>query len=103
MPRNQTKKLNAKTPVEELWNISTVSAQWLRDENILTYKDLSQANLFQLWLQLKMKHSQVTRLMYFALWGAKNDCHWNLISPEEKAQFEKQLARLKSTSAAPTK
>jgi hypothetical protein len=63
-----------------------------------THADLKRTDLFELWRKLRLKHGQVTRLMYYALWGAREDCHWNKISLAEKARFDAQL-----TSVVPRK
>lgn len=72
------------TPVNELWNLSDITAGWLKDEGINTYGDLQKHNLVELWWNLKQKNSQVTKLMYYALWGAVNNLHWNYIPDSEK-------------------
>ncbi len=88
MPR--TKKSPTKdTPVNVLWNLSEITAGWLIDDGINTYGDLVKSDLIEVWLSLKKQHKQVTKLMYYALWGAVNDCHWNKIPQEEKDKLPK--------------
>ena len=88
MPRTRTAP-NTDTPVNELWNLSETTASWLIDNGINTFGDLQKSNLLETWLELKKQHKQVTRLMYYALWGAVNDCHWNKIPQEEKDKLPK--------------
>jgi TfoX C-terminal domain len=95
MPRQKRALLKPQTPVEELWNLSALTSGWLREQGISTHQELARADLFELWLALRLKHSQVTRLMYYALWGAKHDCHWNKIPLLEKKKFDERLAALK--------
>lgn len=80
------------TPVSELWNISTITAGWLEELGISTYQNLCDADLFEVWVELKLRHRQVTALMYYALWGAVNNCHWNQIPDSVKAEFEARRA-----------
>lgn len=82
----------ASTPVEALMNLSQVSAGWLREEGVCSYADLQAADLVALWLRLKAKHPQVTRLMYYALWGALRNTHWNQIPEEEKARVRELVS-----------
>jgi hypothetical protein len=104
MPRRKKAPLTRETPVAELWNISDVSAAWLREEGVSTYGDLLARDPFELWVALKFAHHQVTRLMYFALWGARNDCHWRMIPDEEVARFESRRAALgEAAGGTPTK
>ena len=77
------------TPVESLFNLSDKTAGWLRKEGVETYGDLVDSDLVVLWLRLKSQYGQVTRLMYYALWGAVNDCHWKEIPEAEKARIAK--------------
>jgi DNA transformation protein and related proteins len=78
----------ADTPVVELWNLSKLTAGWLNDIGIYTYNDLAEADLLETWYILKLQHSQVSKLMYYALWGAVNNCHWNLIPESEKQKLK---------------
>jgi DNA transformation protein and related proteins len=95
MPRKPKDSLRPDTPVEELWNLSVLTAGWLRELGVRCHQDIERADLLATWRALRLRHGQVTRLMYFALWGAKNDCHWNKIPASEKAKFDAQLAALK--------
>ncbi len=81
------------SPVESLYNISAKSGAWLRDEGIETYGDLAREDLVSVWLRLKAKHRQVTRLMYYALWGAVHHCHWNRIPQAEKDRIDAVIRR----------
>ena len=78
---------DALTPVSELLNISEVTAGWLVELNIRTFGDLEKADLMEVWKELRVRHRQVTKLMYYALWGAVNNCHWNRTPDEEKARL----------------
>ena len=88
MPRTKTPPTKD-TPVNELWNLSRLTTGWLVDDGINTYGDLQKSDLVEVWLSLKKQHKQVTRLMYYALWGAVNDCHWNNMPQEEKEKLSK--------------
>ena len=79
------------TPIGELWNMSDLTAGWLNELGLFTYEDLCEADLVAVWLDLKARHKQVTRLMYFALWGAVNNCKWDRITDADKALFESEL------------
>jgi DNA transformation protein and related proteins len=75
------------TPVKELWNLSDLTASWLNNIGIYTYSDLSSRDILDVWHILKVEHHQVSKLMYYALWGAVNNCHWNKIPESEKAKI----------------
>ncbi|MEM7677369.1 MAG: TfoX/Sxy family DNA transformation protein [Myxococcota bacterium] len=77
-------------------NISTKSGGWLRAEGIYTHADLVEADLIALWLSLKSKNAQVTRLMYYALWGAVHGLHWNKIPTSEKERIGRLIDRASS-------
>lgn len=78
----------AETPVRELWNLSDLTAGWLEEIGIRTYADLEAADLVAVYRDLRARHKQVTRLMYYALWGALHNVHWNKIPEEEKSLAE---------------
>jgi DNA transformation protein len=80
------------TPVEELWNLSATTGAWLREVGVRTHADLERADLLDVWRQLKLSHRQVTRLMYYALWGAREDQHWQRIPDSEKERLERYAA-----------
>ncbi|NTV31530.1 hypothetical protein HGA91_06155 [candidate division WWE3 bacterium] len=86
MPRRNTPP-QSDTPVEDLWNLSTVTAAWLNQEGIITYQHLKNAKLVDLWNKLRTKYPHVTRLTYYALWGAVHNCHWNQIPEKEKQRL----------------
>ena len=88
MKKRRGSSVGPDTPVQALINLSTVSAGWLNDEGIETYAQLQGQDLVALWLRLKAKHGQVTRLMYYALWGAVHDAHWNQIPQSEKDRIQ---------------
>jgi TfoX C-terminal domain len=87
MPRRTTTPKEG-TPVEELWNLSKLTGSWLNAVGICTYGDLADRDLVEVWHILQIEHHQVSKLMYYALWGAVNNCHWNLISESEKAKLK---------------
>lgn len=87
MPPRKTPP-SSSTPVRELWNLSEVIASWLHELGIDTYGQLVDADLIEVWVELKGRHKQVTKLMFFALWGAVHNCHWNLIPDSEKAKLD---------------
>lgn len=79
------------TPVKDLYNLSDLTGSWLNEIGIYTFDDLQRADLFEVWTILKSEHSQVTRLMYYAMWGAVENAHWNTMPESEKAAFQKKL------------
>lgn len=81
------------TPVEALWNLSDLTAGWLRAHGVETHADLARRDLVELWIALRLEHEQVTRLMYYALWGALHDQHWKHIPEAEKARLDAELER----------
>jgi hypothetical protein len=87
MPRRTTPP-TPETPLHELWNLSRTTAAWLEELGVKNYGDLCQRDLHQLWLDLKLRHSQVTKLMFYALWGAVHNQHWDRIPESEKEAFE---------------
>lgn len=93
MPRRSTEP-TPETPLEELWNLSDTTAAWLRDLGVQNYGDLSQRDLHELWSELTTHHRQVSKLMFYALWGAVHNCHWKQIPPTGIEAFEAYRARL---------
>ena len=85
------------TPVEELWNLSDKTGGWLRRIGISTYGQLEQADLFDVWVQLKLEHGQVSKLMYYAMWGAVHNAHWNTTPQTVKDEFDKNLQDITKT------
>lgn len=83
------------TPVEELYNLSDLTGSWLRGVGVRTYKELQNKDLLLLWLELKNKHHQVSKLMYYALWGAVHNQHWNKIPEQEKAKITEFILKIK--------
>ena len=92
MPPRKTPPI-PETTVEELWNLSDLTAGWLRELGVTTYAELEAADLCAVWQELKLRHKQVTKLMYYALWGAKHNCHWKLIPQEEIDVLTAYLAK----------
>ncbi|MEL7372778.1 MAG: TfoX/Sxy family DNA transformation protein [Myxococcota bacterium] len=76
-------------------NISDKTGAWLRNEGICTHGDLVEADLIALWFALKSQHAQVTRLMYYALWGAVRGLHWNKIPLDEKERIGRVIEAAK--------
>jgi TfoX C-terminal domain len=74
---------NPDTPVNKLWNISDISGAWLNEIGIFTYADLISRDILHLWADLKSTHKQVTKLMYYALWGATANTHWKNIPADQ--------------------
>jgi hypothetical protein len=82
------------TPISQLWNMSDITAEWLEELGINNYQALVNADLYHLWSELKIRHRQVTRLMFYGLWGAVNNCHWKEIPEHEVAAFEEYRSKL---------
>lgn len=91
MPRRTTAP-TAETPVAELWNLSATTADWLNELGVFTYGQLAERDQFELWVELKVRHRQVTKLMFYALWGAVQNCHWNQIPAEVVEEFDCRAA-----------
>lgn len=89
------------TPVEQPWNLPDLTASWIRAAGVQAYRDLAERDLVELWIELRFNHEQVTRLTYYALWGAVNDRHWNPIPDEKKARFDAELERRGFASRSP--
>lgn len=92
MPRRSTPP-QPDTPVRELWNLSDLTAGWLEELGVHTYEQLQAQDLYLLWSELKARHRQVSKLMFYALWGAVHNCHWNKIPSEEIQAFDDYRAR----------
>ncbi len=83
------------TPVAELWNLSDLTAGWLNELGVHTYGQLAEADLYALWAELKVRHRQASKLMFYAMWGAVHNCHWQEVPPSEKDAFEAWRATMK--------
>lgn len=94
MPRRTTPPTD-ETPVAELWNLSDLTAGWLNELGIHTHGQLAEADLYELWAELKVRHRQVSKLMFYAMWGAVHNCHWQEVPPLEKDAFEAWRATMK--------
>lgn len=70
--------------LESLPNLSKISSEWLRELGVRTPEELKKQDLDVLYLTLRSRHHQVTRLMYYALWGAVRGVHWNLCPEKER-------------------
>jgi hypothetical protein len=75
------------TPIGELRNFATVSSSWLRAVGVTTYGELCQRDLIELWVELRAHFPHVSRVMYYAMWGAKHGRHWREVPEAEKARF----------------
>jgi DNA transformation protein len=100
VPPRKTPSQSA-TPVEELWNLSALTAGWLRALGIRTRGDLERRDLIEVWLALRLEHPQVTRLMYYALWGAVNDLHWKFVPKDAKRLFDEAVERRRAADGTP--
>lgn len=87
MPGRKTPPID-QTPVEELFNLSDLTGGRLRVLEITNYGELCRADLHAVWLELKTRHKQVSKLMFYALWGAVNNVHWKQIPPEVIQNFD---------------
>lgn len=98
MPRRKHPPL-PDTQSSELWNLSPITAEWLKEFGIETHSHLASSDLFEVWIELKRRHQQVTALMYYALWGSVHNCHWNQIPDSEKAEFESRRSQVTAVAA----
>lgn len=79
-------KISVPIELEALMNLSDKTAGWLRDMGIVTCADLMEQDLDMVYLALRSAHPQVTRLMYYALWGAVRGVHWNCCPVTERTR-----------------
>ena len=80
-------KLNPTTPAAELLNLGSKSAQQLETIGIQNLADLQQADLLEVYTQLKMRDPSVTKVLYYALWGAVHNVHWQNVPKEVKEKI----------------
>ncbi|MEM1312177.1 MAG: TfoX/Sxy family DNA transformation protein [Patescibacteria group bacterium] len=86
------------TPVDRLWNISDSLADQLNNLKIFTYEDLTSKNLIDLWSDLKAKYRGISKLTYYALWGAVTNIHWKNVPPSEIEKIESFISTKKVTT-----
>ena len=94
---------NPDTPVSKLWNMSDISGSWLNDIGVFTYADLVSRDILQLWADLKSTHKQVTKLMYYALWGATANTHWKNIPADQIKRIDDFAKSFKPKASLLTK
>lgn len=78
---------DAATPVDQLKNLGSQTAEWLRDVGIHTRADLETVGAAMAYRMLRHHFYGVNRLALYALFGALEDRHWTDYSPEEKARM----------------
>ena len=82
-----------------LKNIGPKTERWLSEAGFFTEAELREAGAVLAYRIVKHQHSAVNLLLFYALDGALRDVHWNALSPERKAQLQREAGGALSVTA----
>lgn len=74
-------------PPERLRNIGPKSAAWLRQVGLRTREDLAAAGTLDAFMRVKRAGFKPGLNLLYAIEGALNDCHWQEVSGERRAEL----------------
>lgn len=82
-------------PAETTWRgLGPVSRRWLADMGLHTVNDLQSVDVFDLYRELKQRHSSVSRNLLYALIGAQENRDWREVARTDRTSI---LLRLEQT------
>lgn len=82
----------------ELKNLGKTSALWLHASGIHSANDLRRLGAVNAYHAVRTRGFRASKVLLYAIEGALKDTHWSELSPNQKAELDKQLARLKARS-----
>jgi DNA transformation protein and related proteins len=89
---------NPQPPVAPVDNIlrglGPVSRSWLADMGLQTANDLQSVDVFDLYRQLKQRHSSVSRNLLYALIGAQENRDWREVARTDKTSILLRLDQM---------
>ncbi|XVJ68810.1 MAG: transcriptional regulator [Rhizobacter sp.] len=77
-----------------LLGLGSVSRSWLADMGFHTANDLQSVDVFDLYRQLKQRHSEVNRNLLYALIGAQENRDWREVSRTDKTSILLRLEQM---------
>ena len=87
-------------PIENLRNIGTTSAQWLRSVHISTIADLKRLGPVLAFLVVKRRHAQVSLNLLWALAAGLTDRDWRDLTEAQRTRLKRELeAGIKTTDS----
>lgn len=78
--------------LENELNLGPTSAGWLREIGVTTLDELREMGAVTAYCLAKARHEQASLNLLYALHGALTGQKWNALSPETKAQLQKEAA-----------
>ena len=75
------------TPQERLRNIGPKSAAWLRQVGLRTREDLAAEGTLGAFMRVKRAGFKPGLNLLYAIEGALNDCHWQDVPGERRAEL----------------
>jgi DNA transformation protein len=82
------------TLVQDLRNIGTQSAVWLREAGIYTLEDLGRVGAAEAYLRVQQRGRRVSVNLLYALQAALLNVHWADLPPEMRADLLRAVGRL---------
>lgn len=93
----------AKPGAEKIRNIGPKSAAWLRQVGIKSAEEIKSLGAFNAFLKVRRAGFKGTLSLVYALAGAEDDCHWQALGPERKAQLLEQYNAFEAEQKAQKK
>ncbi len=76
--------------LEDVRNIGTKTAEWLRDIGIHTAEELFAADIVDVYRRVRASRPGVNIMMLYGLQAALMDIHWNALPEDLKAELKKR-------------
>ncbi|MGO4222452.1 TfoX/Sxy family protein [Lysobacter sp. TAF61] len=78
---------NAANSTDKMRNIGPKSAAWLRQVGLRTREDLAGVGTVEAFMRVKRAGFKPTLNLLYAIEGALQDCHWQEVSDERRAEL----------------
>ncbi|WXL26944.1 TfoX/Sxy family protein [Ectopseudomonas mendocina] len=83
-----------------LKNLGKTSVLWLHAVGIHNANDLRRLGPVSAYHAVRARGFRASKVLLYAMEGALQDIHWNDLSPQQKADLDKQLENLTARSKA---
>jgi DNA transformation protein and related proteins len=80
-----------KPPVNAMLNLGPKSRQWLAEVGVHDLEDLSTRDAVEVYLAVKSRQSQASVNLLYALAGAQQGVHWQVVAREQRSQWLMRL------------
>jgi DNA transformation protein len=81
-------------PLSQARGLGPASAAMLATEGVCTLEDLRAVDVFDLYRQLKQRHSSVSRNLLYALIGAQESRDWREVARTDKTSILLRLEQM---------